>query len=60
MIKVDKQSSKILSELAKKLGGNVVDLKDAQFEEFLLGSLLNTVKTGKTVSRTAIFKKLKS
>jgi len=59
MIKTDKQSSKILSELAKKLGGNVVDIKDEQFEDFMLGTLMDSVKTGKTVSRNTIFKKLK-
>ncbi len=60
MIKTDKQSSKILSELAKKLGANVVDIKDEQFEDFILGNLMDSVKTGKTVSRNTIFKKLKS
>lgn len=60
MIKTDKQSSKILAELAKKLGANVVDIKDEQFEDFMLGNLMDSVKTGKTVSRNTIFKKLKS
>lgn len=59
MIKTDKQSSKILSDLAKKLDGNVVDIKDEQFEDFMLGTLMDSVKTGKTVSRNTIFKKLK-
>ena len=60
IIKADKQSSKLLSDLAKKLGGNVVDIKDEQFEDFLLGRLMDSVKTGKTVSRNTIFKKLKN
>ncbi|MGB5025215.1 MAG: hypothetical protein WBO44_07695 [Saprospiraceae bacterium] len=60
MIKTDKQSSKILSELAKKLGANVIDIKDAQFEDFMLGNLMDSVKTGKNVSRNVIFKTLKS
>lgn len=60
MIKTDKQSSKILSELAKRLGANVVDIKDEQFEDFMLGNLMDTVKTGKNVSRNLIFKKLKN
>lgn len=59
MIKTDKQSSKILSELAKKLGANVVDIKDEQFEDFMLGAMMDSVKTGKSVSRNTIFKKLK-
>ncbi len=60
LIKADKQSNKLLSELAKKLGGNVVDMKDEQFEDFMLGTLMDKVKTGKTVSKTSILKKLKS
>jgi hypothetical protein len=57
LIKADKQSNKILAELAKKLGGNVIDLKDEQFEDFMLGNLMDKVKTGKTVSKESILKK---
>jgi hypothetical protein len=60
LIKTDKKSSKILSELAKKLGGNVLDVKDDQFEDFMIGTLMDKVKTGKTVSKSTILKKLKS
>ena len=60
VIKADKQSSKILSELAKKLGGNVYDLKDDQFEDLMLGMMMDSVKTGKTVSRSTVMKNLKA
>lgn len=60
LIKADKQSNKILAELAKKLGGNVIDMKDDQFEDFLLGGLMDKVKTNKTVSKATIIKKLRS
>lgn len=60
VIKADKQSSKILSELAKKLGGNVYDLKDDQFEDLMLGMMMDSVKTEKTVSRSTVMKNLKS
>ena len=60
VIKADKQSNKILSELAKKLGGNVYDLKDDQFEDLMLGMMMDSVKTGKTVSRSTVMKNLKS
>ena len=60
VIKVDKQSNKILSELAKKLGGNVYDLKDDQFEDLMLGMMMDSVKTGKTVSRATIMINLRS
>lgn len=60
VIKADKQSSKILSELAKKLGGNVYDLKDDQFEDLMLGMMMDSVKTEKTVSRSTVMKNLKA
>lgn len=60
LIKADKQSNKILAELAKKLGGNVIDMKDDQFEDFLLGGLMDKVKTNKTVPKSVILKKLRS
>lgn len=59
-IKTDKKRVKILSDLAKELGGNVIDIPDNQMEDLLLGKLMDKVKTGKTVSRSAIFKKLKT
>lgn len=60
LINADKQSNKLLSELAKKLGGNVVDMKDEQYEDLMLGTIMDKVKTGKTVSKSTILKKLKS
>ena len=58
IIRADKKSNKILSELAKKLGGNVITLDDDQYEDFGLGSLMDSVKTGITVSRESIMEKL--
>lgn len=60
VIEADKQSNKILSELAKRLGGNVYDLKDGQFEDLMLGMMMDSVKTGKTVSKSTVMKNLKS
>lgn len=60
LIKTDKKKGKILSDLAKQLGGNVIDIGDVQFEDLLLGKMMDTVKTGKNVSRSTIFKKLKA
>jgi hypothetical protein len=59
LIKADTKSNKILSDLAKKLGANVLSVKDEQFEDFALGSLMDAVKTGENVSRDSIMKKLK-
>ena len=58
IIKADEKSNKILKELAKRLGANVVSMNDNQYEDFLLGSIMDSDKTGTEVSRDEIFKKL--
>ena len=60
VIKADNKSSKILKELAEKLGGNVTAISEEQYEDVLLGSLMDKEKTGKNSTRSAIFKKLES
>ena len=60
IIKADKKSNKILADLAKKLGGNVINLADDQFEDFAIGSAMNSFKTGKTVDRELIMMKLRA
>lgn len=60
IIKADKKSNKLLSDLAKKLGGNVISLDDNQYEDFAIGSVMDAVKTGKTTDRESIMKKIKS
>lgn len=59
LIKTNRKKGKILSDLAKQLGGDVIDVGAIQFEDLLLGKLMDTVKTGKNVDRDTIFKKLK-
>jgi len=58
IIKADDKSNKILKELAKRLGANVVSMNDAQYEDFLLGSIIDSEKTGEDVSRNEVIKKL--
>lgn len=60
LIKADKKSNKLLTDLAKKLGGNVINLADDQYEDFAIGSAMDSVKTGTTVDRESIIMKLKS
>ena len=60
LIKTDKRSSKILAELAKRLGANVIDVKDEQLDDLMLGTQMDKVKAGKTVSKDSILKKLRS
>lgn len=59
MIEADAKSSKILSSLAKRLGGKVVGLKRQQYEDFLLGELMEKSKTKRSVTRSAVMKELK-
>ena len=58
IIRADQKSSKILKELAVQLGAVVTNLKDEQYEYFMLGTLIDSEKTGEIVSREEIFKKL--
>jgi hypothetical protein len=58
VIKADNQNTKILKELAKKLGADVLNIKEEQYEDLALGLLMEKAKTGETVSRESIMKKL--
>ena len=60
LIEADAQSSKILSSLAKRLGGKVVGLTRQQYEDFLLGELMEKSKTKRSVTRSAVMKELKN
>ena len=59
VIKADNQNTRILKELAKKLGANVLNINEDQYEDLALGILMDKVKTGKTVSRDSIMKKIR-
>ena len=59
IIRADQKSSKILKELAVQLGAVVTNVKDEHYEDFMLGTLIDSEKTGEIVSREEIFKKLK-
>lgn len=59
LIKADNQSNKILSEFVKKLDGNIVTVNEVQLENLMLGNLMDSVKTGKTVSKNTILNKLR-
>ena len=59
VIKADSICNKILKDLAKKLGANVLNMNDAQYEDFLLGSIINSEKTGEDVSKEEVIKKIK-
>lgn len=52
-------NAKFILELVNKLGETGKILKTSEQEDFLLGTIIDVEKTEKTVSREAIFKKLK-
>jgi hypothetical protein len=58
IIRADQKSSKLLKELAVQLGAVVTNVKDEHYEDFMLGTLMDSEKTGEIVSREEIFKKL--
>jgi hypothetical protein len=58
VIKADNQNTRILRELAKKLGADVLNINEDQFEDLALGIIMDKVKTGETVSRESIMNKL--
>ncbi len=59
IIRADQKSSKLLKELAVQLGAVVTNVKDEHYEDFMLGTLMDSKKIGEIVSREEIFKKLK-
>ena len=59
VIKSDSDSNiRILKELAEKLGASVIHVDDDQVEDFFLGRLMDSSKTGTLVDRSIIFSKL--
>lgn len=60
MIKADSQSSKILKELAKRLGADVTEVKESQYEDIILSTMMDEAKTCKNASRKTIISKLKA
>lgn len=59
IIKADEKSNKILKELAKQLGADVLTLKDNQYEDFILGTIIDSEKTGKDVTKSEVFQRFK-
>jgi hypothetical protein len=60
VIKIDKKNNRLISRLAKELGGDVLSINDEQYEDLALGRLMDEVKTGKNVNRDLVFEKLRN
>lgn len=58
VIKIDKKNNRLISKLAKELGGDVLSINDEQYEDLALGRLMDEVKTDENVSRDIVFEKL--
>jgi hypothetical protein len=58
IINTDNGNLRILTELARKLGGEVMPISDTQLEELSFGYMMDKEKTGETVSREEIMKQL--
>jgi hypothetical protein len=50
----DKKNTRLIIELARQLGGKVSGLSKEQFEDIMLGNIMDKVKTGQEVSKSAI------
>jgi hypothetical protein len=59
LINIDPSNDKIIAALVEKLGGNVMRLSKSDLEDTFFGTMINDSKTGKTVSKKAIMKKLR-
>jgi len=60
VIRSDNQNTRILKELAKKLGADVLSLNEEQYEDLALGLLMDKSKTGDLASRESIMKKIEN
>ncbi len=58
IIKADSNSNKLIKDFARKLGGRVLSIDDGQYEDIALGSQMDKIKTGQTISREDIMKEL--
>jgi|GEM_PF-539119 len=58
IINSDSKSNRLLADLARRLGGEVTELKEDQLEDIMLGSLMDKVKTGENIPRDRIMKML--
>ena len=58
LINSDASNTKLLLELAKKLGANVIAIEDEHYEDLLLGNEMDKVKTNELMSKDEILKKI--
>ncbi len=60
VIKTNKKKTHLISKLAKELGGNVISIDEEQYEDFLLGKIMDESKTGEMVDYDIVMKELRN
>jgi len=60
VIKTNKKKTQLISKLAKELGGNVISIDEEQYEDFLLGKIMDETKTGEMVDYDIVMKELRN
>jgi len=60
VIKIDDKNNRLITKLVKELGGKVISINEEQYEDLAFGTLLDKEKTGETVSREEVMKKLRN
>ncbi|MFV0265593.1 MAG: hypothetical protein ACK5HT_00495 [Draconibacterium sp.] len=60
VIKIDDKNNRLIAKLVKELGGKVISINEEQYEDLVLGTLMDEEKTGETVSREEVMKKLRN
>lgn len=58
LIKTDAKTNKIMRTIAKSLGAAVYSVNESQYEDLVLGEMMDKKKTGTLIDRNEIFKTL--
>jgi hypothetical protein len=56
IIKLSDKNKRLISSLAKELGGNVLSISEDQYEDFALGVAMDKVKRNENVGRKDIYR----
>ena len=60
VIKTDRKKTHLISKLAKELGGSVISIDEEQYEDFLLGKIMDESKTGEIIDFDIVMKELRN
>lgn len=60
IIKIDEKNNRLITRLVKQLGGKVISINEEQYEDIAFGKLMEKEKTGETVSRQSVMKRLRN